>query len=115
MPRGLLFGSVSSIFGIPVEDEKRTVIGVEGALKCGAALKFEDSAEGVKVPVRSCPFACAVVGFVSVSVLSGKCFVASAAANYARGRTWAKACMGTSCVAQGGYEAFAGLDDLGVC
>jgi hypothetical protein len=56
-----------------------------------------------------------MVGFVSVSVLSGKCFVPSAAANYARGRTWAKACMGTSCVTQGGYEAFAGLDDLGVC
>jgi hypothetical protein len=115
MPRGLPLGSVSAIFGIPVDDEKRTVIGVEGALKCGAELKFEDSAEGVKVPVSSCPFACAVVGFVSVFVLSGKCFVRSAAAGYARGRTWAKAWIGTSCVAQGGYEAFAGLDNLGVC
>jgi hypothetical protein len=62
MPRGLPLGSVSAIVGIPVDDEKRTVMGVDGALKCGADVKIEDSAEGVNVPVRRCPFACAVIG-----------------------------------------------------
>jgi hypothetical protein len=47
-----------------VDEEKRTVIGVEGALKCGAEVSVEASPEGVKTPVRRWPFACAVVGFV---------------------------------------------------
>lgn len=33
MPRGFALGSVSGILGRPVEEEKRTVIDVEGALK----------------------------------------------------------------------------------
>jgi hypothetical protein len=32
-PRGFAFGSVSGIEGIPVEEEYRIVIGVEGWLK----------------------------------------------------------------------------------
>jgi hypothetical protein len=71
MPRGLPLGSVSAIFGIPVDDEKRTVIGVNGALKCGAELSFEDLADGVKVPIRRCPFACAVLGFVRKCLCTG--------------------------------------------
>jgi hypothetical protein len=64
MPRGLAFGSVSGICGSPVDEEKRTVIGVEEALKCGADVSVEAPPEGVKTPVRRWPFACAVVGFV---------------------------------------------------
>jgi hypothetical protein len=37
------------------------------------------------------------------------------AAGSARGRTWAKAWVRASCAAQSGYEAFTGLDDLGIC
>jgi hypothetical protein len=43
--------------GKPVEEEKRTVTGVEGWLKCGAVVRLEDVALGVKVPVRRWPFA----------------------------------------------------------
>jgi hypothetical protein len=68
MPRGLALGSVSAICGKPVLDEKRTVIGVNEALKCGAEVKDEASAVGVKVPVRRCPFACAVRDVVSALV-----------------------------------------------
>jgi hypothetical protein len=60
MPRGLLLGSVSGICGRPVEEEKRAVIGVVELLKCGADVRLETSAEGVKVPVRRWPFACAM-------------------------------------------------------
>jgi len=47
-----------------VDEEKRTVIGVDGVVKCGADVRLAASVEGVKVPVSRCPFACAI-GFVS--------------------------------------------------
>lgn len=50
-------GSVSAILGKPVEEEKRTVIGVEELLKCGAVVRDGAVALGVKVPVKRCPFA----------------------------------------------------------
>jgi len=40
-----------------VEEEKRTVIGVEGALKCGAEDRLEAVDVGEKVPVSRWPFA----------------------------------------------------------
>lgn len=46
MPRGFALGSVSGISGMPVELEKRTVIGVERLLKCGAEERSLASAEG---------------------------------------------------------------------
>ena len=61
MPRGLALGSVSAILGKPVEEEKRTVIGVEELLKCGAVVRDGAVVLGVKVPVKRCPFAWAVV------------------------------------------------------
>jgi hypothetical protein len=64
MPRGFPFGSVSGICGRPVDAEKRTVIGVEEVLKCGADVRLAASAEGVKVPVRRWPLAWAI-DFVS--------------------------------------------------
>lgn len=60
MPRGLALGSVSGILGKPVEEEKRTVIGVDGALKCGAEVSSEADEVGVKVPVNRWPFAWAI-------------------------------------------------------
>ena len=57
MPRGLEFGSVSGIAGRPVEEEKRRVIGVEGAEKWGAVERDGAVGEGVNVPVRRWPFA----------------------------------------------------------
>jgi hypothetical protein len=36
------------------------VIGVDDALKCGADVRSVAAAVGVKIPVRRCPFACAV-------------------------------------------------------
>ena len=51
MPRGLALGSVSGMLGKPVEEENRTVIGVDGALKCGAEVSSEADEVGVKVPV----------------------------------------------------------------
>lgn len=60
MPRGLALGSVSGIVGKPVDEEKRTVTGVEGWLKCGAEVRSEPAGEGVNVPVRRWPFAWAV-------------------------------------------------------
>jgi hypothetical protein len=39
------------------------VIGVDEALKCGAEVSSEAAPVGMKIPVRSWPFACAV-GFV---------------------------------------------------
>jgi hypothetical protein len=59
MPRGLAFGSVSGIEGIPVEELKRTVTGVEGALKWVALVRADAEEVGVKVPVRRWPRACA--------------------------------------------------------
>jgi hypothetical protein len=66
MPRGLALGSVSASRGKPVEEEKRIVRGVEGAVKCGAEVKEEASGVGMKVPVRRWPFAWAVQDVVSV-------------------------------------------------
>ena len=57
MPRGLALASVSGIWGRPVEDEKRTVMGVEGWVKWGALVRVEAALVGVKVPVRRWPFA----------------------------------------------------------
>lgn len=55
-PRGLPFGSVSGISGIPVELEKRARIGVS-FWKCGAEERDDASGVGVKVPSRRIPFA----------------------------------------------------------
>lgn len=52
MPRGLAVGEVSGIVGSPVEEEKRMVRGVEGAVKCGALERVDAVGVGVKVPVR---------------------------------------------------------------
>lgn len=57
MPRGLALGSVSGMAGRPVEEEKRTVMGVEGEVKCGADVRLAAAGVGVKVPVRRWPFA----------------------------------------------------------
>jgi len=57
MPRGFALGSVSGIVGMPVEEEKRTVMGVEGEEKCGAVVRVEAVGVGVKTPVRRRPFA----------------------------------------------------------
>lgn len=52
-------GSVSGMSGMPVEEEKRTVIGVDGEVKWGAVVRVLAVEEGVNVPVRRWPFACA--------------------------------------------------------
>ena len=49
-------GSLSGMFGRPVELENRTETGVDGLLKCGALESFPASAEGVKVPLIRIPF-----------------------------------------------------------
>lgn len=54
-PRGFALGSVSGISGMPVEEEKRTVMGVEGELKCGAVVMDAAVGVGVKVPLRRWP------------------------------------------------------------
>lgn len=51
---------MSGMLGMPVELEKRTMRGVEGLLKWGAVENDAASGVGVKVPVTSRPFACAV-------------------------------------------------------
>lgn len=61
IPRGLALGSVSGMVGRPVEEEKRTVIGVEGDVKWGAEVRVEAVGVGVKVPVRRWPLAWARV------------------------------------------------------
>jgi hypothetical protein len=55
----LALGSVSGMAGIPVELEKRTMMGVESLWKCDAAESSAASLVGVKVPVVSLPWACA--------------------------------------------------------
>jgi len=45
------------MFGIPVELENRTIIGVEGALNWGAVERVAALEEGVNVPLSSMPFA----------------------------------------------------------
>lgn len=59
IPWGFAFVSVSGIEGRPVDEEKRTVIGVLGERKWGADVSKDPAGEGVKVPVRRRPFACA--------------------------------------------------------
>ena len=56
-PRGLALGSVSGIWGRPVEEEKRARMGVEGRVKCGALERVEARGVGVKVPRRRRPLA----------------------------------------------------------
>lgn len=48
--------------GIPVEEEKRAVKGVEEALKWGAEERVEARGVGVNVPFRRRPFAWAIGG-----------------------------------------------------
>lgn len=60
MPRGSPLGSVSGICGRPVEFEKRTVMGVEGLLKCGAVERDAAVEVGVNVPFRRRPLPWAV-------------------------------------------------------
>lgn len=57
IPRGLAFASVSGIFGRPVEEENRTVIGVVEAFKWGALLRADAECVGTKTPLRRCPLA----------------------------------------------------------
>ena len=52
-PLGLAPGSVSGMVGPPVEEEKRTVMGVEDALKWVALVSSLALEEGVNVPVRT--------------------------------------------------------------
>jgi len=70
IPRGSALGSVSGILGIPVEFENRTQIGVEGLLKWGAIESFPASAEGMKVPDRSSPLACAIMNLLATNFSS---------------------------------------------
>jgi hypothetical protein len=63
-----------------VEEEKRTVIGVEAWLKCGAVVRVEAVVLGVKVPVRRWPFAWADCG------LGCQLFVLGNKEGYAGGR-----------------------------
>lgn len=50
-PRGLAVGSVSAMDGMPVDEEKRAVMGVDAEVKCGALESEEAVGVGVKVPV----------------------------------------------------------------
>lgn len=109
MPRGLLLGSVSEILGVPVEEEKRTVMGVEGEVKCGAEEREETVGVGVKVPVKRWPFAWAVEivlvyvhGALSMMWWDGE-------------STWTKAGMRPCGAAKCVYEAVARLYDFAVC
>lgn len=61
-PRGLALGLVSGIWGMPVEEEKRAVMGVEVALKWWAFVRVDALEVGVKVPVRRWPRAWAESG-----------------------------------------------------
>jgi len=54
-----VFGSVSGMFGRPVEAENRPTTGVT-LLKCWADESSAASAEGVKVPETRIPLPCAV-------------------------------------------------------
>ena len=58
-PWGSVSGTVSGIWGRPVEVLKRARMGVEGAVKWGAVERVEARGVGVNVPVRRVPFACA--------------------------------------------------------
>jgi hypothetical protein len=50
---------LSGIAGIPAKSEKRTVTGVDARCTCGARVSDAASADGVNVPLRRIPFACA--------------------------------------------------------
>jgi hypothetical protein len=56
-PLGLELSSLSGILGIPVEFEKRTRIGVDAALRCGAVERDLAVSDGVKLPERRTPLA----------------------------------------------------------
>jgi hypothetical protein len=45
------------MFGMPVLEDRRTRMGVEGWLKCGAVVRVAASAVGVKVPLVRRPLA----------------------------------------------------------
>jgi hypothetical protein len=110
MPRGFPFGSVSGSCGVPVDDEKRTVIGVDDALKCGADVRSVAAAVGVKVPVRRCPFACAV-GFVRTYL--GRDLALQLRKGWIT-RTWSEAWVWPSYASEDLDETIAGLDHLGI-
>ncbi len=57
MPRGLALALVSGIWGSPVEEENRTVMGVGEVLKCGALVSVDAELVGMKAPVRRWPLA----------------------------------------------------------
>ena len=56
----MAFASVSGICGKPVEEEKRTVIGVVEVFKWGALLRADAECVGTKTPLRRCPLAWAM-------------------------------------------------------
>src|ERR1700739_2549151 len=49
IPRGLASGELSGMVGIPVELEKRTVIGVDARVMCGALVNLVAGAAGFYV------------------------------------------------------------------
>jgi hypothetical protein len=51
------------MLGTPVEFENRTVMGVDGLVKCVATESLDASTEGVNVPEKRIPFAWAVYDF----------------------------------------------------
>lgn len=105
MPRGLPLGSVSGILGVPVEEEKRTMMGVEGAVKCGAELRSEAAEVGVKVPVRRWPLAWAIP----------LCQFSSSRMIYDAGqRTWTKAGMRACDSTKRIHQTIARLQDFAV-
>src|SRR5579871_3475373 len=59
MPRGLAFGSVSGMVGMPVVSENRTVTGVEALRTCGARVREAARGDGVNLPASRIPLACA--------------------------------------------------------
>ena len=61
MPRGSAFPSVSGIWGIPVLFEKRTMTGVEGAVRWWATESSLAAGVGTQVPVSMKPLAWAEV------------------------------------------------------
>jgi len=53
-------GSLSAMVGTPLALEKRAMTGVEAAVRNGARLSDVAPGEGVNVPVRTMPLACAI-------------------------------------------------------
>jgi len=118
MPRGLALGSVSAILGKPVEEEKRTVIGVEGVLKCGAVVRSDTVALGVNVPVRRCPFACAGCTCqleVTFGTVTRKGLSKEKVKNKEEVHTWSKTVRrATSHTAKSAHKTIARLQHLGI-